>query len=117
MQRGESVLSHNVISSSGTRVTLGSSGVFLAGSCFLFYEIYSDFMVIDSFLLSKKSWVWFSVEIFFFTTTLASWFWMDFFRGEQGCLSYSYVFEQISGSILGTVFRRNIIFGHASVVS
>ena len=66
MQRGESFLSHNVISSSGTRVTLGSSGVFLAGSCFLFYEIYSDFMVIDSFLLSKKSWVWFSVEIFFY---------------------------------------------------
>ena len=65
MQRGESFLSHIVISSSGTRVTLGSSGVFLAGSCFLFYEIYSDFMNIDSFILSKKSWDWFFVDIFY----------------------------------------------------
>ena len=62
MQRGESFLSHNVISSSGTRVTLGSSGVFFAGPCFLFYEIYRDFM--NNSLLSKKSWDWFSVEIF-----------------------------------------------------
>ena len=53
-----------IISSSRTRVTLGSSGVFLAGPCFLFYDIYSDFMNINNFLLSKKSWDWFSVEIF-----------------------------------------------------
>ena len=60
MQRGESFLSHNVISSSGTRVTLGS----FLGRVMFFDEIYSDFMNIDSFLLSKKSWDWFSVEIF-----------------------------------------------------
>ena len=51
-----------IISSSRTRVTLGSSGVFFAGPCFLFYEIYRDFM--NNSLLSKKSWDWFSVEIF-----------------------------------------------------
>ena len=57
-----------MIISSRTRVTLGSSGVILAGPCFFFYDIYSDFMNINininNFLLSKKSWDWFSVEIF-----------------------------------------------------
>ena len=94
-----------IISSSRTRVTLGSSGVFLAGSCFLFYEIYSDFMNIDSFLLSKKSWDWFFVDIFYHNFSKLVLHGLFLRRAGMSQLQL-YVGEQISGLKLGTVLEE-----------